>query len=333
MKHRRIGTDQIGEVGLGCMGMSFAYSGGNDEESLSVLHRSLELGCNFWDTADMYGAGKNETLLSHVVKQHRAEVFLATKFGNVYDRSLTSHQDLVEKGVPYIVDGTPEYVFKCVDRSLQRLGVDRIDLYYQHRVDPRTPIEETVGAMGELVKQGKVRYLGLSEAKEQTVRRAHTVHPISAVQSELSLWTRDYEHDVVPACAELGIAFVPYSPLGRGFLTGEIRKIDDLGADDWRRQNPRFVGENFDLNFRIVDAVRVVAERRNATLSQVALAWVLAHGDHVVPIPGTKRIKYLEENVAASEVILTPEDMAELSAIEPPVGLRYVETAMALLPG
>lgn len=333
MKQRAIGNDQVGEIGLGCMGMSFAYSGGNDEESLEVLGRSIDLGCNFWDTADMYGAGKNEILLSKVLSGRRSEVFLATKFANVYDRSLTSHQDLVANGAPYIVDGTPEYIRKCVDKSLERLGIDQIDLYYQHRVDPRTPIEETVGAMAELVKQGKVRYLGLSEAKEQTVRRAHAVHPITAVQSEFSLWTRDFQNDVIPACKELGIAFVPYSPLGRGFLTGEIKKFDDLGADDWRRTNPRFAGENFDLNYRIVDAVKAVAERKQVKPGQIALAWVLAHGHHIIPIPGTKRIGYLQENIAAAEVRLTAAEMEELSAIQPPVGPRYPEISMALVAG
>lgn len=333
MKQRSIGVDQVGEVGLGCMGMSFAYSGGNDEESIKVLNRALDLGCNFWDTADMYGAGKNELLLAHVLKDRRAEVFLATKFANVYDRSLTSHRDLVDSGAPFIVDGTPEYVHKCVDKSLERLGVDHIDLYYQHRIDPRVPVEETVGAMAQLVEQGKVRYIGISEAKESTVRRAHAVHPIAAVQNEFSLWTRDFEHDVLPACKELGIAFVPYSPLGRGFLTGEIKKIDDLGSDDWRRSNPRFAGENFELNFRIVDAVKAVADRRNVKPSQIAIAWVLAAGDHVVPIPGTKKTNYLMENISASDVQLTDEDIAELNAIQPPTGSRYIEAAMALVAG
>lgn len=334
MKKRNIGDKQVGEVGLGCMGMSFAYTtGNNDEESLRVLHRAIDLGCDFWDTADMYGAGKNERLLSQVLKDRRADVFLATKFANVYDRALTSHQDLVAAGAPYIIDGTPEYVKKCIDRSLERLGVEQIDLYYQHRVDPRVPIEDTVGAMAELVVQGKVKYIGLSEAKESTIRRAHAVHPIAAVQSEFSLWTRDFEHDVIPACKELGIAFVPYSPLGRGYLTGEIKTIDDLAADDWRRNNPRFAGENFDLNYRIVDAVKAVAERRAVKPSQIALAWVLAAGDHLIPIPGTKRVNYLMENISAADVQLTNEDIAELSAIQPPTGLRYPELAMAHVAG
>ncbi len=309
--------------------MSFAYSGGTTEESIQVLHRSLELGSNFWDTADMYGAGANEKLLSEVLKDRRKEVFLATKFGNVYDRTLTSHQDLVKENVTWIVDGTPEYVRKCCDLSLQRLGAEQIDLYYQHRVDPRVPIEETVGAMAELVAAGKVRYLGLSEAAEQTIRRAHKVHPITAVQSEYSLWTRDYGHDVIPACKELGIAFVPYSPLGRGFLTGEIKKFEDLAEDDWRRSNPRFQGENFDLNLRIVEVVKAVADRHGVNPGQIALAWVLAQGDHLIPIPGTKRVKYLEENVAAGEIELSIRDLDELGRIQAPVGARYPESSMA----
>jgi aryl-alcohol dehydrogenase-like predicted oxidoreductase len=313
------------------MGMSFAYSTGGSEESVDVLRRSLELGSNFWDTADMYGAGENEKLLSQVLKDHRDEVFLATKFANVFDRTLTSHQDQVEANVPHIVDGTPVYVQKSCERSLQRLGVDVIDLYYQHRVDRTVPIEETVGAMAELVKQGKVRYLGLSEASAETIRRAHRIHPITALQSEYSLWTRDYEEDVIPLCRELGITFVPYSPLGRGFLTGEIKSIDDLAPDDWRRTNPRFQGENFNQNFRLVDAVTRVAERRGVKPSQVALAWVLAQGENLVPIPGTKRLRYLEENVAAADVELAPEDLAELAEIEAPSGTRYAETAMAML--
>ncbi len=333
MKQRKIGHGSVGEIGLGCMGMSFAYSGGTEEESLSVLNQSLDSGCNFWDTADMYGAGNNELLLAKVLKTRRQDVFLATKFANVYDRSLSSHQDLVAQNVPYFVDGTPEYVRKCVDKSLERLGVDHIDLYYQHRIDPRVPVEETFGAMAELVAAGKVKYLGISEAKEETVRRAHAVHPLTAVQSELSLWTQDFLHDVVPACKELGITFVPYSPLGRGFLTGEIKTFEDLAPDDWRRNNPRFQGENFDLNLRIVDAVKKVADRHSAKPGQIALAWVLSLGDHIIPIPGTKRLKYLAENLAASEIALTAEDLKELSAIEPPTGLRYPELAMALVAG
>ena len=334
MKQRKIGQDLVGEIGLGCMGMSFAYThnGVDDVESVAVLHKALELGSNFWDTADMYAAGRNELLLAGVLKDRRSEVFLATKFANVYDRTLTSHQDLVEQNAPAIVDGTPEYIRKCIDKSLARLGVVQIDLYYQHRVDPRVPIEESVGAMAELVKEGKVRYLGLSEVKASSIKRAHAIHPIAAVQNEFSLWTQDFLAEEVPVCKELGITFVPYSPLGRGFLTGEIKKFEDLAADDWRRNNPRFQGENFDLNFRIVDIVKAVAERRQVKVGQVALAWVLAQGEHIVPIPGTKRLKYLEEN-AAAELILTDEDLADLTAIQPPTGLRYPPVAMAFVAG
>ena len=333
MKQRKIGQDFVGEVGLGCMGMSFAYThnGVNDDESIAVLHKALELGSNFWDTADMYGAGRNELLLAQVLKDRRSEVFLATKFANVYDRTMTSHQDLVEQNAPAIVDATPEYIRKCIEKSLERLGVEQIDLYYQHRVDPRVPIEESVGAMAELVNEGKVRYIGLSEVTAATIRRAQAVHPITAVQNEFSLWTQDFLAEELPTCKELGIAFVPYSPLGRGFLTGEIKKFEDLAADDWRRNNPRFQGENFDLNFRIVDAVKAVAERHQAKVGQVALAWVLAQGDHVIPIPGTKRLKYLEENAASADLNLTAEDLAELAQIQPPTGLRYPAFAMAFV--
>ena len=334
MKQRKIGQDLVGEIGLGCMGMSFAYThnGVDDVESVAVLHKALELGSNFWDTADMYAAGRNELLLAGVLKDRRSEVFLATKFANVYDRTLTSHQDLVEQNAPAIVDGTPEYIRKCIDKSLARLGVEQIDLYYQHRVDPRVPIEESVGAMAELVKEGKVRYLGLSEVKASSIKRAHAIHPIAAVQNEFSLWTQDFLAEEVPVCKELGITFVPYSPLGRGFLTGEIKKFEDLAADDWRRNNPRFQGENFDLNFRIVDIVKAVAERRQVKVGQVALAWVLAQGEHIVPIPGTKRLKYWEETAAAAELIVT-EDLADLTAIQPPTGLRYPPVAMAFVAG
>ena len=331
MKKRMIAGKAVGEIGLGCMGMSAFYTGGNDEESVKVLERALELGVDFWDTADMYGAGENEKLLSGLLKARREEVFLATKFGNVYDRTLTSYQDKVAANVPYFVDGTPEYVHKAVDASLARLGVEHIDLYYQHRVDPSVPIEETVGAMARLVAQGKVRSLGLSEASAETIRRAHAVHPIAAVQSELSLWTRDYLGDVVPLTKELGVAFVPYSPLGRGFLTGALKNLDDLRSDDWRRNNPRFQGDALTANVRIVEAVETVAARLGATPAQVALAWTLAQGEHVVPIPGTKRVRYLEENSAASDLALSASDLAELDAIPAPEGTRYPEGMMVNL--
>lgn len=265
MKTRKIGDRQVGELGLGCMGMSFAYGPADDNESLQVLDRAIELGIDFWDTADMYGAGKNEELLSKALAKHRDKVFLATKFGNVYDRSITSHQDQVDQQAAWIVDGTPEYVHKCIERSLQRLGTDHVDLYYQHRVDPKVPIEETIGAMAELVRAGKVRHLGLSEASAATIRRAHNVHPIAALQTEYSLWTRHVEKEILPTCRELGITFVPYSPLGRGFLTGAIKSQDDLPADDWRRQNPRFQGDNLQKNLRLVEQVKAIADRHEAT--------------------------------------------------------------------
>jgi aryl-alcohol dehydrogenase-like predicted oxidoreductase len=310
--------------------MSFAYGATADsnEESIRVLRRALDLGVNHWDTADMYGAGDNERLLAQVLPDVRDQVFLATKFGNAYDRSLTSHQDLIASDAPIIVDGTPEYARKCLDLSLQRLGVDYIDLYYLHRVDDRVPIEETVGAMAEFVREGKVRAIGISEVVADTLRRAHAVHPIAAVQNELSLWTRDFEHDVLPLCAELGIAFVPYSPLGRGFLTGEIKSLDDLAPDDWRRANPRFQGENFQRNLDLVERVKAVAARRNATPAQVALAWVLAKGDHVCPIPGTRRLHRLEENVAAANLHLEPADLEELNSVPAPTGERYPESSL-----
>lgn len=328
MNQRKIGGESVGAIGLGCMGMSWAYGPSDRDESIRVLERALELGVNHWDTADLYGAGTNEELLAGVLKAHRGDVFLATKFGNVYDRGMTSHQDLVAANSPWIVDGTPAYVRSALERSLQRLGVDHVDLYYQHRVDDRVPIEETVGAMAEQVRAGKVRHLGLSEASAETIRRAHAVHPIAAVQSELSLWTRDYAEDVVPLCAELGIAFVAYSPLGRGFLTGQIKKYDDLPADDWRRQNPRFQGENFAKNLELVAATEAVAARHGATPAQIALAWVISRGDHVAPIPGTKRVKYLEENVGADEVRLSAEDLATLDALQPAAGERYPEGSL-----
>ena len=328
MKTRTIAGHDVGAIGLGCMGMSAFYTGGDRAESLAVLDRALELGVDFWDTADMYGAGENEKLLSETLRTRRNRVFLATKFANVYDRSLTSYQDKVAANAPYIIDGTPEYVRKAVDASLARLGTDHIDLYYQHRVDPNVPIEETVGAMAELVEAGKVKALGLSEASAETIRRAHAVHPIAAVQSELSLWTQDFLDDVVPLTGELGIAFVPYSPLGRGFLTGALKDLDSLQPDDWRRANPRFQGEALAANRKIVEAVEAVASRLGVKTSHVALAWVLAQGDHVVPIPGTKRVAYLEENTAAADVVLSDGDLAELDAIPAPEGTRYPEAMM-----
>ncbi len=313
------------------MGMSWAYGAPNDQESLQVLARSIELGVNHWDTADLYGAGENEKLLSTALKGTRDKVFLATKFGNVYDRSITSHQDQVAKNAPWIVDGTPEYVHRCIDLSLQRLQVESVDLYYQHRVDPEVPIEETVGAMAELVKEGKVKNLGLSEASAETIKKAHAVHPIAAVQSEFSLWTREYENDVIPLCAELGIAFVPYSPLGRGFLTGSIKKAEDLPEDDWRRSNPRFQGENLIQNLRIVEVAEKIATERGVSPGQVALAWVLMQGNHILPIPGTKRLRWLEENASAANVVLTSDDLVALDDAAPAQGNRYPDVSMAFV--
>jgi aryl-alcohol dehydrogenase-like predicted oxidoreductase len=329
MNQRKIGTASVGELGLGCMGMSWAYGPGDETESLAVLDRALELGVNHWDTADMYGMGANETLLSKSLPGKRDKVFLATKFGNVFDRSISSHRDLAESTTDFYVVGTPAYAAKCIDNSLKRLGVDHVDLYYLHRVDPRVPIEDTVGAMAEFVKAGKTRFIGLSEASAETIRRAHTVHPISAVQSEFSLWTRDYEDSVVPLCAELGAAFVPYSPLGRGFLTGEIKREADLPEGDWRRNNPRFQGENFVKNLEIVALAEQIAKKHGATASQVALAWVLAKGSHLCPIPGTKRLKYLEQNVGASNLHLAAEEVGALSNVAPPAGDRYPPQHMA----
>jgi aryl-alcohol dehydrogenase-like predicted oxidoreductase len=332
MKQGQIGGISVGQIGLGCMGMSFAYGDADDRESIKVLHRALELGVNHWDTADLYGAGTNEKLLANALSQNRSEVFLATKFGNVTDRSLTSHQDLVEQDAPWIVDGTPEYVRKCCENSLSRLGVETIDLYYQHRVDPRVPIEDTVGAMAKLVKEGKVRFLGLSEAHADTIRRANAVHRISALQTEFSLWTRDVQSEILPVVRELSISFVPYSPLGRGFLTGEIKSPDDLASNDWRRLNPRFQGTNFDQNLKIVESVRKIALDKGATLAQVALAWVLAQGDDMLPIPGTKRMTYLEENAAAEGVSLSKEDLESLDDFQA-IGARYPESAMQFVNG
>ena len=332
MKTRKLGDWEVGAIGLGCMGMSHAYGQPDDAESIQVLNRALDLGVSHWDTADIYGPRTNEELLSRVLKDRRQEVFLATKFGIVHDRTLTSHQDLVAQNSPYFLDGSPAYVKKACEASLFRLGVDHIDLYYLHRVDRRTPIEDTVGAMAELVQEGKVRFLGLSEASVSTVRRAYSVHPITALQNEYSLWTRDHEAEVIPACRELGITFVAYSPLGRGFLSGELNSPDDLEATDWRRGNPRFQGENFYRNLEMVETVKAIADAKGATPAQVALAWVLGQNPEMIPIPGTKRIKYLEQNIAATEVELTPAEVAVLSTLEP-AGPRYDEAMMANIGG
>jgi aryl-alcohol dehydrogenase-like predicted oxidoreductase len=322
MKHRKLGSLEVGAIGLGCMGMSAFYGPRDDGESTTVIHRALELGVTLLDTADMYGPHTNEVLVGKAIKGKRDQVVLATKFAiQIVDG---------KRGI----NGKPEYVRQACDASLQRLGVDHIDLYYQHRVDPDTPIEDTIDAMAGLVKAGKVRYLGMSEAAPATLRRAHEVHPITALQTEYSLWSRDPEDDILATCRELGIGFVAYSPLGRGFLTGQIKNYDDLAADDFRRDNPRFQGANFATNLELVDRVTQLAKQKGCTPGQLALAWVMAQGDDIVPIPGTKRRAFLEENLGAERVTLTKQELAAIDEIAPKgaaAGERYAASAMPTL--
>jgi aryl-alcohol dehydrogenase-like predicted oxidoreductase len=322
MRNRTLGPEgpEVSAIGLGCMGMSAFYGATDEAEALRTIHRALDLGCNFLDTSDMYGPHTNERLVGGAISGRREEVFLATKFGIRVEPGDPPHRS---------VDGSPDYVRSACEASLGRLGVEHIDLYYQHRVDPNTPIEETVGAMAELVEQGKVRHIGLSEASAQTIRRAHAVHPITAVQTEYSLWTRDVESEILPTLNELGIALVAYSPLGRGFLSGRFTSTEELDENDFRRYGPRFTGENLNENLKLAERVSELGNEKGITPGQLALAWVLRRGEHIVPIPGTKRVSYLEENLAAAEVELSDEEVEAIAeAVPPAAGERYDEVGM-----
>lgn len=333
MKYRNLGNtnEKLSAIGLGCMGMSFAYGRPDDEQSLKTLHRALELGINFLDTADMYGQGHNEELLGEVLREKRDDVFLATKFGFRYESKLDPDDP---KTFKTYFDGRPEYVKKACEASLQRLGIDTIDLYYSHRVDPKVPIEETAGAMAELVEEGKVRYLGLSEASPESLRKAHREHPIAALQSEYSLFTRDVENAILPTCRELGVSFIPYSPLGRGMLTGTLKEVPSDDADYRTGLSSRFEKENFEQNKKLVDKLEQIAHAKECTPAQLAIAWLLHQGKDIIPIPGTKRIKYVEENAAAVEISFSETELKEITRLADNAtiaGERYREGAMKLI--